>query len=180
MWDSAVLAFDDAIGSPDSMLTIRITGCWRNGCVIGTPSKLTVTIVDNDGGLAASPPGPPDPPRLVCAATDDGYDPTGVAVNWKAPSFLGGGAVEDYNLSYRRLISTNDDRRVWDAWQFWPHTGAETSATITGLDPDSLYEVIVQAVNANGEGPWSPNDVSFWTGYSVETCRLIDQSTPHR
>ena len=34
-------------------------------------------------------------------------------------SFLGGGAVEDYNLSYRQRISTNDDRRVWGTWQFW-------------------------------------------------------------
>ena len=179
MWDTTVLAFDDEIGSPDATLTIEITNCSRNGgCVIGSPSQLTVTIVDNDGGPAASPPGKPDPPRLVCSATDDGYDPTGVAVSWKAPSLLGGAAIEDYNLSYRRRIS-GAYPWVWDDWQFWPHTGTATSATITGLDPDSLYEVIVQAVNTGGEGPWSELGHTFWTGYDVNTCEIIDRNTPH-
>ena len=59
MWDSAVQILDNDVGNPDSTVVVRITGCERNGCVIGSPSELTVTIADDDGGPEAAPPGQP-------------------------------------------------------------------------------------------------------------------------
>ena len=172
VWDSAVQILDNDVGNPDSTLRARITGCWRNGCVIGEPSEITVTIADDDGGPAASPPGPPDPPRLVCASTGDGYDPTGVAVSWQAPTFVGGAAIEDYDLRYHRR---DPDEHPWPwVWEPWSHTGIATSATITGLDVAALYEVQVRAVNANGPGQWSLPG-TFWTGDIPTTiCEIFD------
>ena len=176
VWDSAVQILDNDVGNPDSTLRVRITGCERNGCIIGTPSEITVTITDDDGGPAAAPPGPPDPPRLVCASTGGGYDATAVAVSWSVPSFVGGAPISGYEVQHQRRIS-GGDQWVWGEWQSWPHTGTTTSTTIAGLDADALYAVQVRAVNTNGPGQWSLAS-SFWSGYSQNECEIIDQLTP--
>ena len=59
VWDSAAQILDNDVGNPDSTVVVRITGCERNGCVIGTPNEIIVTIADDDGGPAAAPPGRP-------------------------------------------------------------------------------------------------------------------------
>ena len=124
-WDSAVQTLDNDIGNPDSTLRIRITGCERNGCIIGTPSEITVTIADDDGGPAAAPPGPPAPPRLVCAAAGSGYDPTAIDVSWQAPDFVGGAPISDYDVRYHWR---DPDERPWPwVWEPWPHTGTTTA-----------------------------------------------------
>ena len=175
VWDSAVEILDNDVGNPDSTMTIRITGCERNTCVIGESSEITVTIADDDGGPAAAVPGQPEPSRLVCASAGDGYDPTGIAVSWQAPTFVGGAPVEDYDVRYRR--QNPDQHLSLLVWESWPHTGLATSTTIAGLDADARYEVEVRAVNANGPGQWSQPH-TFWTGYLEDQCRIIDRHTP--
>ena len=172
-WDSAVQILENDVGNPDGTLTIRITGCERNVCVIGDPSEITVAIADDDGGPETAPPGPPDSPRLVCASAGGGHDGTGTAVSWQAPAFVGGTEIQGYEVQYRRRINDGDPW-VWGDWQAWPHHGTATSVTISGLDPDTLYGVRVRAVNANGPGQWSlPN--TFWTGYPDHICQILDQ-----
>ena len=178
VWDSAVQILDNDVGNPDGTMTARITGCERNGCVIGTPSEITVTIADDDGGPAAAPPGPPDPPRLVCASAGDGYDATGIAASWTAPTFVGGAPVDGYDVQYHRRIAGSDPW-AWGEWQDWGHAGTATSTTITGLDADALYRVRVRAVNATGHGQWSLPGTS-WTGYSQDQCEIVDELTPGR
>ena len=173
VWDSSVQILDNDVGNPDSTLTIRITGCERNRCVIGEPSEITVTITDDDGGPAAAVPGRLEPPRLVCASAGAGYDPTGVAASWQAPAFVGGAPIEGYDVQYQRRIAGGDPW-VWGEWQAWPHTGTATTTTIAGLDTDTLYGVRVRAVNANGPGQWSlPN--TFWTGEPDQICDILDR-----
>ena len=168
-WDSAVQILENDVGNPDGTLTIRITGCERNVCVIGDPSEITVAIADDDGGPETAPPGRPDPPRLVCASAGGGYDSTGIAVSWQAPTFVGGAAIDGYDVQYRRRVA-DGDQRVWSDWQAWPHNGTAISTAITGLDTDTLYGVQVRALNANGPGQWSlPN--TFWTGQSDKNLR---------
>lgn len=176
VWDTAVQILDNDVGNPDSTMTARITGCWRNGCVIGEPSEITVRIADDDGGPAAAPPGPPDPPRLVCASAGGGYDSTAAAVSWRSPSFAGGAPINGYEVQYQRRIYDDDDW-VWGEWRDWPHAGTAISTTITGLDTDALYAFHVRAANANGPGPWSLPGY-FSTGYSQPECEIIDQRTP--
>ena len=176
VWDSAVQILDNDIGNPDSTLTARITGCWRNNCIIGEPSEITVTIADDDGGPAAAPPGPPAAPRLVCASAGTGYDPAGIDASWQTPDFAGGAPINGYDVQYQQRI-TGGERWVWGQWQAWPHTGTATSTTITGLDADSFYAVRVRAVNANGPGQWSHGS-TFGTGEPDHICEIIDRLTP--
>ena len=175
-WDTAIQILDNDVGNPDGTATIRITGCKRNGCEIGEPSEITVTIADDDGGPETAPPGKPYALRLVCASSGDGYDSTGIAVSWQAPTFEGGAAIDGYGVQYRRRIG-DGNQWVWSDWQAWPHNGTVTSTAITGLDPDTVYRVRVRAFNANGPGQWSlPN--SFGTGQSDQICEILDRFTP--
>ena len=177
VWDSAVPIHDNDFGNPDGTLTIRIIGCERSGCVIGTPSEITLTITDDDGGPEAAVPGPPDAPRLVCARSGDGYDDTGIAVRWKAPNFVGGAPVQSYELRYRQSSLFVGGKLIEHPWQSWPHGVAATSATITGLVTRADYTVQVRAVNGDGPGLWS-EPWSFRVGPIHEVCEIIDQLTP--
>ena len=153
VWDTAVQIHDNDVGHPDGTVTIRITGCSRNGCIVGTPSELTLTIAADDGGPAAAVPGPPSVPRLVCARSGDGYDDTGIAVSWKAPTFVGGAPVESYELRYRQSSQFLQGRLILHPWEYWPGRLAATSTILTGLVTRLEYSVQVRAVNRNGGGP---------------------------
>ena len=177
VWDTWVQIRDNDVGQPDETMTIRITGCRRSDCIIGTPSAVTLNIADDDGGPAASIPGPPNRPRVVCGRSDDGYDDTGIAVSWKAPNFVGGAPVETYELRYRVSTKFIGGRLIEHPWVSWPHGVAATSATITGLMTGTVYTVQVQAVNANGPGRWSEGN-RFKVGPMREICEIIDLLTP--
>ena len=173
VWDSAVQILDNDVGNPDSTLVVRITGCERNGCVIGEPSEITVTIADDDGGAAAAPPGQPVPPEVLCASTGTGYDDTGLEAVWEAPEFVGGAPVEHYELRYRQWQFVDDEFVLGD-WQIWPHSVPATSMTIVGLETDTAYGVQVRAVNANGPGEWSFAG-THRTGEPDYSCDILDQ-----
>ena len=177
VWDTWVQIRDNDVGQPDETMTIRITGCRRSDCIIGTPSAVTLNIADDDGGPAASIPGPPNRPRVVCGRSDDGYDDNGIAVSWKAPNFVGGAPVETYELRYRVSTKFIGGRLIEHPWVSWPHGVAATSATITGLMTGTVYTVQVQAVNANGPGRWSEGN-RFKVGPMREICEIIDLLTP--
>ena len=177
VWDTAVRIHDNDVGHPDGTLTIRIIGCERSDCMIGTPSQITLTIADDDGGPEAAIPGPPDLPSLVCARSGDGYDDTGIAVSWKAPNFVGGAPVESYELRYRQSSRFVGGTLIEHPWESWPHGVAATSATLTGLVTRANYTVEVRAVSAIGPGQWSePN--YFRVGPTDEVCEIIDQLIP--
>ena len=55
VWDTYVQILDNEVANPDSTVTVTITGCERNGCKIGSPSEITLTITDDDGGSTAAP-----------------------------------------------------------------------------------------------------------------------------
>ena len=78
----------------------------------------------------------------------------GLTVGWSAPASDGDATVTSYDLRY---IETSADETVEAHWTV--ETGAWTSgdltATVTGLDVGTQYDVQARAVNASGEGPWS-------------------------
>ena len=173
VWDSAVQILDNAVGNPDSTVRVRITGCWRNGCVIGEPSEITVTIADDDGGPEAAPPGRPATPWLLCRDRGHSAQDTGLKAIWEAPDFEGGAPVEHYELRYRTRDFV-DDEVVKGEWQAWPHSVAGTSVTISGLEAGVSYGVQVRAVNANGPGQWSFEGIGV-TGQPDHICGILDE-----
>ena len=183
VWDTVVKILDNDIGNPDGTLTITITECKTDGCVIGTPSRLTVTITDNDGGPAAAPPGPPDQPTLVCASSGGGYDPTGMTLIWDVPSFVGGAPVLSYELRYRQASEFTNNKLIQYQWEHWPRRVAASAAMLwtdlTGLTQGWEYTVQVRAVNANGSGRWSESGY-LRVGRSDEMCDMLNSSTDRR
>ena len=183
VWDTVVKILDNDIGNPDGTLTITITECKTNGCVIGTPSQITLTITDDDGGPDAAPPGPPDQPTLVCASSGGGYDRTGIAVIWDAPSFVGGAPVLSYELRYRQASEFTNNRLIQYQWEHWPRRVAASAATLstdlTGLTQGLEYTVQVRAVNANGPGRWSESGY-MRVGQTDEMCDILNSSTDRR
>ena len=68
-------------------------------------------------------------------------------VTWTAPGNQGRPAITDYDLRYREVGATSWTEHAFD--------GAGTMTWISGLNPDTAYEVQVAAANVEGLGPWS-------------------------
>ena len=85
-------------------------------------------------------PGKPQAPTVSVTTT---YSLT---VEWTEPENTGT-AITDYDVQYREVGSGGfTDAR---------HEGTALRATLTGLSPDTVYEVQVRASNATGTGAWS-------------------------
>ena len=97
---------------------------------------ITVTVTD-EGGEA---PGKPAAPTVSAVSA------TSLAVNWSAPSNAGP-AIDDYDVRYRAGTS--------GGWTEAGHAGTATTATLTGLEEDTSYQVQVRATNDEGTGAWS-------------------------
>ena len=85
------------------------------------------------------PPLAPDRPTITAPS------PTSLEVNWAAVNAAS--PVTAYDVRYREGSS--------GPWTVHPHTGLATTATISGLNAGTAYEVQVQASNASGSSPWS-------------------------
>ena len=103
-----------------------------------TDDTITVTIEVTD---VDEPPTKPYAPTVI-----SGSDTTSLAVSWDAPDVTGRPTITDYDVQYRAGGGAFED---------WTHNGTAGSATITGLDADTSYQVQVRATSDEGTGPWS-------------------------
>ena len=85
-------------------------------------------------------PGTPDAPGVSAASS------TSLSIRWTAPANTGP-SINDYDVQYRQGNS--------GPFTDWPHTGPGTTTTITGLNPNTAYQVQVLARSPEGESPWS-------------------------
>ena len=92
----------------------------------------------------ALPPPAPDAPMVTEISA------TSVTVSWTAPT-TDGPPITGYDLRYRE----GSDGEFTDG----PQDVTDTSATITGLSPDTAYEVQVRASSTTGDGDWSAHGV---------------------
>ena len=72
---------------------------------------------------------------------------TSLDVTWTAPSNTGRPAITGYDLQYRKGLS--------GAWSDGPQDQTGTSASISGLDGNSAYQVQMRATNDDGDSGWS-------------------------
>ena len=99
-------------------------------------NSATITLLDDDGR--------PRPPTgvTVASATE-----TSIVVSWTAPEGVGGSAITEWGVRYKRSSATT--------WTTHAHSGTTTSTTITGLVKGARYDVQVSATNAEGTSGWS-------------------------
>ena len=91
-------------------------------------------------------PEKPATPAAPTVSAPDGSITTLLAT-WTAPDLNGGPSLTGYDVQYRQGID--------GVWTDWPHTGTDTTTTITPLAAGTDYQVRVRAL---GEIPsdWSP------------------------
>ena len=113
-------------------------------------------MIEIHGYKHAVPPAPAAPGTPTVQAVTDTGDR--LSVSWTAPAENRGSAVTDYDLRYYQGSADPTDPTDWieegEAGGH-AHTGAGTSAAVTGLLPNTAYRVQVRARNANGAGAWS-------------------------
>ena len=116
--------------------------------------SVTLQVDDGKGGTATKsgtislrdvdePPLAPAAPTVsaVSGTTDS------LEVSWTAPDNSGRPDIESYDLRYRKANTVN--------WTDGPQDETGLTATISGLDAASEYQVEVQATNHEGDGVWS-------------------------
>ena len=93
---------------------------------------------------------------------------TSLTVTWNAPSVTGTGVITGYSLQYKAASSTT--------WLDWTHADTSTSATITGLQTGTSYNVRVATLNIAGTGEYTSETAS--TGATVPGEPLALTATP--
>ena len=119
--------------SADETFTVAL-GSLPSTVVAGTPNSATVTITDDDPGA---------PTDLDVTAGD-----AKLSLSWTAPTRTGpsGVSLAGYDVEYK--VSTAAD------WTDLTHAGIGTTASITGLVNDTVYDVRVRARNESGVSVW--------------------------
>ena len=199
--ETVLLVFSEDISAADrTKITIQansVTVSTTMASMAGTKVELTLTTaltasatnltvelaadaVDDaagNGNLAAAaatvtnavtptPPGRPAAPSVSSVAGST----TSLSVTWTAPSNTGP-TIDDYDLQYRQGTSGN--------FTDGPLEQTGTSATITGLTANTLYQVQVRATNSDGNGPWSPSG-SGQTNSAGNSAPTFSSSTATR
>ena len=144
-----------------------------------TQSSYAVTVKADDGNggtdtIAVTitvtnviePPGRPAAPSVSSVADST----TSLSVLWTAPENTGP-AIDTYDLRYRQGTS--------GSWINSPQNVSGTSATISGLTANTLYQVQVLATNSDGGSPWSPSG-SGQTNTAGNTAPTFSSPTASR
>ena len=99
------------------------------------------------------PPLAPVPPTVVSWDNPDTADTdestTSLRVIWHPPENMGRPSITDYDVEYKRSTATS--------FESVDHTGSNTTATITGLEANTSYQVRVRAKNGDNDSTqnWS-------------------------
>ena len=130
------------IGQPhvhESELQAYVAPNYYNMSMYGISSVFTVSVL----------PSAPSAPTVVSTTHNT------ASIKWEAPAAHGATPIFDYNVQIRPAGGT------WVGSTPF-HYGTDTAHTLTGLSPDTEYEVRVLAKNhrdggsETGYGPWSP------------------------
>ena len=132
-------------------------------CLPAIPSNVTNLMLDADvnwtltnavpGRAASSYPLCSATTKLLTAPTSLSATATGLTtatVSWTAPTPSTG--LTSYRIRYRSNVALANagDNGTWTET-----TSTTTTKALTGLTPETVYEVQVGSVSATGDGPWS-------------------------
>ena len=118
-------------------------------------SSYTVTVTASDGTATdvatvtisiTDVAEPPAAPTTISVSAVAGST-TSLTVSWAAPANAGKPAIASYDVQYRAGTS--------GSWTDGPVNVTTTTATVTGLVADTLYQARVRATNAEGDSGWS-------------------------
>ena len=108
-------------------------------------------------------------PGVPTDLTAMGNELPGIDLSWRAPASDGGSAITAYDMRY---IETSADETLDSNWtveeDVWTAGSDDLEYRLTGLTPDTQYNVQVRAVNAVGDGPWSATATG--TTLSASVC----------
>ena len=114
-------------------VTVKAADASASGTI-----NVTITVTDVN-----EPPLAPGTPAVSEKSASS------VSVTWTAPANAGRPAIAGYDYQYKKTVSRLGAARPM------LRTGVVTSATISGLDASTSYDVQVRAKNDEGTGPWS-------------------------
>ena len=142
-------------------LNVAATGTfWVKYCDAGTTTLRIADAADDTSytdysvTIAASASAPAQP----AAPTVTALSRTSIRATWEAPDG-GGSAITHYVTRYRATSA--------GAWQDEVlHSATVLSRDITGLEPNTEYEVQVKARNAVGDSTWSSSGTTTTTANS--------------
>ena len=126
-------------------------------------ASVTISITDVNE--------PPDAPAQPTVTAVTGSS-TSLTVSWDAPANAGKPDIDSYDVQYRLSGAT--------AWIDGPQTVATTTATITSLTANTLYEVQVRAANHEGDSGWSTPPGSGRTNAQINTAPVFSPATVDR
>ena len=161
----------DATDRADASWTV-VSAIWTSGSLEYTLNPTTTPLVNGvsydvqvravvgsvqhpwSGVHAAAPRTTPGAPTVVTVTGADGA----LTVEWSGPASDGGTDITSYDV---RSIKTADDEADDANWtvQTGVWGSGDLTATVTGLDTGTRYDVQVRAVNGAGEGAWSATGV---------------------
>ena len=154
-----------AITDYDVQYRAGTSGDWSDGNHTGATTTATLTgLAENtshqvqvratnaegtgswsDSGSGATDANAPPPVEPQAEAVEGSY--TSLVVSWTAPDTGAGAAVTGYELRYRE--------RPVGRWEDWPHDGTATTATIDGLEVNTVYEVEARALYGEMQSAWA-------------------------
>ncbi|NBT57599.1 BspA family leucine-rich repeat surface protein, partial [bacterium] len=122
----------------------------------GTEYIFQVAAINSAGtgayaqtAIGITPATTPDTPTGVSGTAGNGQ----VSLSWTAPAVNGGSTITDYVIQVKPSSG--------GAWTtFSDGTSTNTTATVTGLTPQTAYIFQVAAVNAAGQGSYSASSTS--------------------
>ena len=163
----AYTIFWSAVGDEDSLRTTRVSAPITRYVVSGLRAETTYQIAVagvNRGGTGnrttltiqtdqAELPSPPQALKLDSTMTNT------IAVSWKPPNIDGGAAITTYTISWS-AVGDGDDSGTDDVLV------STTSYVVSGLRPQTCYQIAVAAVNRVGRGSFSQM-LPFRTGSNM-------------
>ena len=142
----APLDYDD-LDNRNYSVTVTVDDGETRAEADAVTQDVTIEVTNED-----EPPAAPFPPTVVSGkdvntADETEESTTSLRVVWHPPENMGPRIISSYAVEYKKSTEPSfGDTRM---------EISDTTATIPELEPDTSYDVRVQATNGEGTGPWS-------------------------